>query len=179
MTLDASPFRLSMIVAVARGGTIGSNNGLPWRYPEDLKRFRALTTGHAVIMGRATYESIGRPLPNRTNIVLSRKEFRVLGIMNCTSVDEALSRAASIDHAPFVIGGAQIYAAFLPFASAIHVTKIDADFVGDAFFPELSADRWVVVDSQPAETSGLTFVTYGLRAPFTPATIPSSLATHR
>lgn len=158
---------LSLIVALARNRAIGEANNLLWHLPGDLKRFKALTTGHTIIMGRKTYESFPkRPLPNRFHVVLSR---------GCSSVDEqnvvfvpgleqALDSVPVGDEA-FVIGGGQIYTQFLPFCSKAYLTEVDADFRADTFFPELSSSLWVQAETEPWQTdaeSGLRYryVTY-------------------
>ena len=134
--------RLALIAAVARNGVIGANNRLPWRLPDDLRRFRALTTGHSIIMGRRTFESIGGPLPGRQNIVVTRRtDFRPAGC------DSAASLAAAIDLAQlpqpiFVIGGEALYRAALPLADELFLTEIDRDFAGDAHFPEFERGDW-------------------------------------
>jgi len=119
---------------------IGKDNTLMWRLPDDLKRFKKLTTGHPIIMGRKTHQSIGRPLPDRTNIVVTRD--RNLEIPGCTmahSMVEAIEKAKEIDQEEiFIIGGAEIYKKALSIADKLYVTKVDIDLDGDAFFPEYS-----------------------------------------
>ncbi|MCB9599578.1 MAG: dihydrofolate reductase [Sandaracinus sp.] len=152
---------LALIAAVGRGGVIGDSTGhfgLPWHLPEDLKRFRALTTGHAVIMGRQTHELIGRPLPKRRNLVLSRRPGLALeGVEVVSSLDEALERVAD-DPLPFVIGGAQIYAEALPRVTRLFVTEVDRDAVGDAHFPAFDREAFEEVLREAGETPGVTFV---------------------
>ncbi len=127
---------LSLIAAVARNGAIGKNNQLLVHLPGDLPRFKKLTLGHPVIMGRKTWDSIGRPLPQRRNIVITRNAgWQADGAEVAASLNDALARVASEPKA-FVIGGAQIYALALPLADELALTEIDADFEGDAFFPE-------------------------------------------
>jgi len=143
---------LSLIAAMDRKRVIGRDNALPWRLPEDLRYFRRMTTGHAVIMGRRNYESIGRPLPQRVNIVLSRNpDFRAPGCIVAGSLAAALE-AAGDDPEIFVIGGADLYAQALPLADRMYLTLIDADFDGDARYPEFDARDWRMVqrdDRQP------------------------------
>ena len=135
--------RLSLIAAVAANGVIGSDNALPWRLPEDLKRFKALTLGHPVIMGRRTYESIGRPLPGRRNIVISRNAaFAAAGCETAASLESAIAACAGTAGEIFVIGGAQIYAEALPLARRLYLTEIRADFPGDARFPAFECGAW-------------------------------------
>lgn len=127
--------RVALIAAVAANGAIGLRNGLPWRLPDDLRRFKALTLGHPVVMGRRTCESIGRPLPGRENIVVTRStEFGAPGCRVVHSLDEALTAAGDAD-AVFVIGGGDLYRAALPVAERLLLTEIRRDFPGDAFFP--------------------------------------------
>lgn len=133
---------VSMIVAVARNGVIGRNNSLPWHLPEDLKRFRTLTMGHHIIMGRKTYESLGRLLPGRTTVIVSRNPaYRVDGAIVVASLPQAIA-ACGQDPEIFVIGGAELYREALPHADRIYLTRIDADFEGDAHFPALDQRQW-------------------------------------
>ena len=135
---------ISLISAMDRNNTIGRNNKLPWHLPEDLAYFKKITSGHTVIMGRKTFESIGKPLPNRNNIVLSRKlDFFAEGCIVFSSVEECLKYVGE-DEA-FVIGGAEIYKEFLPFSRKLYITLIDEIFEGDAFFPEIDYSEWRVL----------------------------------
>ena len=134
--------KLSLIVAMTPDGLIGSGGVVPWRLPDDLRRFKRLTTGHAVIMGRKTHESIGRALPNRRNIVVTRGTTAFApGIERASSLSEALAAARQFDDSPFVIGGAEIYALALPLASNLEVTIVSPpretlpDSAGATFFP--------------------------------------------
>lgn len=129
------------IVAMAQGRVIGVRNGLPWRIPEDLRRFRRLTTGHPIVMGRKTFDSIGRPLPERTNIVVTRRADREApeGVLLAGSLDEAFDVAARHGRTAYVIGGGEVYRAALPHARAIEATLVYHAFEGDAFFPALDA----------------------------------------
>ncbi len=134
--------RLTIIAAVARNGVIGHRNRMPWHLPEDLKLFRQLTLGHAVIMGRRTFESIGWPLAGRNNIVVTRSpDWTRSGCHTAHSLEAALAAVREPQDA-FVIGGAQIYALALPIASRLYMTEIECDFEGDAFFPEFDRSRW-------------------------------------
>ena len=148
---------LALIVAVARNGVIGKDGGLPWHVSEDLKHFKRTTNGHTIIMGRKTHESIGRPLPKRRNIVVTRQAGAVFeGCEAANSLDEAITIARSTDDCPFIIGGASLYEEALPLATELHLTTIDEDVEGDTFFPEdLSA--FVEVESRAGETPGVTF----------------------
>ena len=133
---------LALIAAVAKNGVIGGGNALPWRLPADMQRFRALTTGHSVIMGRKTWESIGRPLPGRQNIVVTRQaNYAANGAIVKSSLDEAL-RAATMPAPVFCIGGGELYALALPLATTLHCTRIDRDFAGATRFPEFDASSW-------------------------------------
>ena len=134
--------RVAIIAAVASNGVIGHRNRMPWHLPEDLRRFRQLTLGHAVIMGRRTFESIGGPLAGRDNIVITRSpDWTRSGCRAVRSLDAALAAVAEPRDA-FVIGGAQIYALAIPIASRLYMTEIERDFEGDAFFPEFDRLRW-------------------------------------
>jgi dihydrofolate reductase len=134
--------RVSLIAAVAENGVIGRNNDLPWRLPADLRRFRRLTLGHPVLLGRRNYESIGRPLPGRTNIVLTRRAgYAAPGCTVVHSLDEALAAAAGADEV-FVAGGAEIYAQALERAQRFYLTRVHAEVPGDTRFPEVDWSRW-------------------------------------
>ncbi len=130
---------VTLVAAVARGGVIGREGGIPWRLPEDVAHFKSLTTGHAVVMGRRTWDSLPdrfRPLPGRRNVVVTRnEEWRADGAERAGSVDDALALLADEEHV-FVIGGAEIYAAALPHADELVLTEIDVAADGDTFFPE-------------------------------------------
>lgn len=145
---------LSIIVAAAENGVIGRDNDMPWRLSTDLKRFKALTFGKPVIMGRRTWESIGRPLPGRPNIVVSRDaEFRADGADIVSSLDEAfshgrkLARTLGVDEV-CVIGGGKIYAQALPLVDQVHLTRVLANIEGDTYFPELDSKEWRVITSE-------------------------------
>lgn len=144
---------LALIVAAAKNGVIGRNNQLPWHLPQDLKYFKAVTLGKPVIMGRKTYESIGKPLPGRTNIVVTRSKFwsAVDGVVVTNSFEQALSEAQrrlTLDLMPssevMVIGGAEIYRAALPFVDRIYLTRVAVEPEGDAFFDALDERDWVL-----------------------------------
>jgi dihydrofolate reductase len=133
---------LTLIVAVADNGVIGRQNELPWRLPEDLKRFKALTMGKPIVMGRKTFDSIGKPLPGRTNIVITRQAD--LSLPGCVVVDSlaaALTAAGKVDEV-MVIGGGEIYRQALPQADRVHQTEVHAAIDGDARFPALNAQQW-------------------------------------
>lgn len=141
---------LKILVAFDENRVIGKNNALIWHLPADLKRFKALTTGHVIIMGRKTFESIGKPLPNRTTIVISRQtDLQIEGVILAHSVEEAILKAKSITRDDiFIVGGAEIYALSLPLADEILVTQLHDIFEGDAFFPEISPEMWTVTEQE-------------------------------
>ena len=133
---------LSLIWAMARNSVIGKNNTLPWRIPADLRYFRQITTGHPIIMGRKNYEDIGKPLPGRTNIVVTRqKAYSAPGCCVVNSVEQALDTAGAGSEV-FVIGGADIYRQMLDIANRLYITEIDADIEGDTYFPEFDRTLW-------------------------------------
>ncbi len=133
---------VSVVAALARNSVIGVNNTLPWRLPEDIKHFKALTLGHHLIMGRKTYESIGRPLPGRTTVIVTRDPaYRAEGCLVATSIDAAID-ACGDDPELFCVGGAQLYAQVLPRADLLYLTEIQADYAGDAWFPEFEPVLW-------------------------------------
>lgn len=151
---------LSIIVATANQNVIGGNNTLLWHISADLKRFKALTTGHAVVMGRKTYESLPfKPLKGRTNIVISRST-TFEGTVAAKTIDEALAEAKKThDNEVFIIGGEEIYKQLLPHADKLYMTKVLHDFDGDAFFPEIGAEWRVEEESEifHDEQSGLDY----------------------
>ncbi len=133
---------ISIIAALAENRVIGVNNTLPWRLPNDLKHFRRLTTGHAIVMGRKNYESIGKPLPERTNIIVTRnRDYRASGCLIAHSLDDALALAKG-DPEIFVIGGAEIYREALPLADRLYLTQVHSAVEGDTFFPEINDNAW-------------------------------------
>ncbi len=138
---------ISLIVAVSQNGVIGANNKLPWRLPADLKRFKELTMGHPILMGRKTFESIGKPLPGRTNIVITRqKDFACCGALTGPSLEKALEMCGDAEEV-FVIGGAEIFQQALPLADKIYLTVIHQDFDGDARFT-FDKNSWHEVSRQ-------------------------------
>jgi dihydrofolate reductase len=138
---------ISLIVAAAENNVIGKDNQLIWRLPADMAFFKQKTTGHTIIMGRKTHESMGRPLPNRTNIIISRnKEFTAPGCQVVSSLEEALQKAAAIaEEEAYIIGGAEIYRQALKMADKIYLTRVHASFEGDTFFPEITPDEWTML----------------------------------
>jgi dihydrofolate reductase len=132
----------SLVVAMARNRVIGRDNRLPWRLPADLAYFKRVTLGHPVVMGRRTFESIGKPLPGRLNVVVSRNpEFRALGCTVVASLDEAWRAAAGAPEVA-VIGGTSLFAEALPIADRIHLTEVLADVPGDTYFPDFDRGEW-------------------------------------
>lgn len=155
---------LTLVVAKARNGAIGRENTLPWRLPEDLAHFKRTTMGAPIIMGRKTWDSIGRPLPGRRNIVVSRNAaLRIEGCDVVGSLEDA-QRLCIGTREIFVIGGAQLYVEALPSADKLVVTEIDADIDGDAFFPAIDPTRWIETSRERhhSEPNGFdyAFVTY-------------------
>lgn len=142
--------KLSIIVAVAENGVIGRGNDLPWRLSADLRRFKRLTMGHAVIMGRKTWESIGRPLPGRRMIVVTRQpNFQADGCELAASLPAACGLAsAGATNEAFIIGGAEIYRQALPLASRLYLTRVHATIAGDKFFPDYAASDWQLASSE-------------------------------
>ena len=139
--------RVCVVVAMGRARVIGVAGGLPWRLPADLRRFKALTLGKPILMGRRTHESIGRVLPGRRNLVLSRLAFAAPGCEVVASLDEALSCCAG-EPEVMVIGGATVYAEALPRAERIYLTIVDGEFAGDTFFPPLPEGEWREVEAE-------------------------------
>ncbi|MGV2906417.1 dihydrofolate reductase [Achromobacter sp. AGC25] len=157
------PASLTLIVAYSNNRVIGRDNTLPWKLPGDLAHFKRSTLGHPIVMGRKTWDSLGRPLPGRTNIVISRNpDFIASGATVVPTLDAAIAACGDVDQA-FVIGGAQIYAQALPLAQRVLATEVHAQVDGDAFFPLLPAFEWkeTARETQPAENGyDYDFVTY-------------------
>lgn len=163
---DGTVRPLALIAAMARGRVIGRSDaaghlGLPWHIPEDLKHFRRTTKGHAIIMGRKTFEAIGRPLPQRRNIVLSRHYAATAGVEVVGDLQTALTMVAG-DELPFVIGGGTVYAAALPFATKVYLTRVDRQVEGDVVFPELG-NAFALVDEWAGESEDVRFEVYARR----------------
>ena len=143
---------MSLIVAMSRNRVIGANGAIPWHLPEELKRFKRLTLGHHIIMGRKTWESIGRPLPGRTTVIVSRQRgYSVPGTKIAHSLDEAVA-ACGEDSEIFVIGGAELYAQALPRAGRLYLTTVDAEVAGDTTMPEFELTGWREVSSESFAT---------------------------
>jgi dihydrofolate reductase len=149
---------LACIVAMSEDRVVGRKGQLPWHVPEDLKRFKALTMGHAIIMGRATHDSIGRVLPGRRNVVVSRTMTSLPGCEVVASLEAALASVKD-DPLPFVIGGAQLYAAALPLVTKLFLTRLAQRVPdGDAHFPQVVDAEWIAVRSTAGAQPGVTFV---------------------
>ncbi len=157
------PASLTLIVAYSTNRAIGRDNALPWKLPGDLAHFKRSTLGHPIIMGRKTWDSLGRPLPGRSNIVISRNpDFSAAGAILAPTLEAAVAACGDVEEA-FVIGGAQIYAQALPLAKRVLATEVHADVDGDAFFPLLPSFQWkeTAREPQPAENGyDYDFVTY-------------------
>jgi dihydrofolate reductase len=154
---------ISLSVALAKNNVIGLNNTLPWHLPEDLKHFRSLTTGHHIIMGRKTYESLGRLLPDRTTVIVTRNnDYQVDGALIAHSLDAAIALCQN-DEEVFVIGGAELYQVGIKLANKLYITELELDVPGDAYFPAYDVAEWQE-SSREAHTSaqGLLFsyITY-------------------
>ena len=156
--------RLSAIVAMAANRCIGKDNTLPWRLPADLKRFKQLTMGHTLIMGRKTYESIGRPLPGRTMIVVTRqRDYAPEGVRVVHSLEQALEQARGDDEV-FIAGGADLYRQSMERVRRLYLTRIEREYEGDAFFPEVDLSGWRLLaeEHHPATATEppFSFLTY-------------------
>ncbi|MDD3877516.1 MAG: dihydrofolate reductase [Bacteroidales bacterium] len=138
--------KLSIIVAIANKSVIGKDNRLIWHLPADLRYFKNLTMGYPIIMGRKTYESIGRPLPGRTSVIITHNmNFHAEGCIIVHSLEEAIKQVAAFEEA-FIIGGAQIYAQALPIADKLYLTRVFHTFDGDTFFPEIMEKEWQLIE---------------------------------
>jgi dihydrofolate reductase len=152
---------VTLAAAVARNGVIGADGGIPWHLPGEQRLFKELTLGHVLVMGRRTYESIGGPLPERTTIVVTRRQDWTAddpGVLVAASVPAAVNMGLSIDDDVFVVGGTQVYADALPRADRLALTFVDAEPEGDTFFPEVDWSQWRETDRLPGE--GWTRVMY-------------------
>lgn len=144
---------LCLVFAMSDAQVIGKDNGLPWRIPEDMQHFRNVTLGHAIISGRKTYDSVGKPLPNRRNIIVTRDPtLKREGAEVVTSLDAALALAYQTDEEPRVLGGSEIFAMALPIATKMIVTFVHRDVEGDAYFPPIDWSQWREVWRRPAKT---------------------------
>ncbi|MDC0637155.1 MAG: dihydrofolate reductase [Flavobacteriaceae bacterium] len=160
-----------MITLIAAAGTrneLGRNNDLVWHLPDDFKRFKTLTSGHHIIMGRKTFDSFPKLLPHRTHIVITRnQDFKAEGVICVSNLEQALAMASE-DPDPYVIGGGEIYALALPIADAIELTRVHGEFESDTFFPELDPEQWDLVnehfhDKDERHDFSFTYLTYHRR----------------
>ena len=152
--------KISIIVAISANNAIGKDNQLLWHLPADLKHFKEITSGHPIIMGRKTYDSIGRPLPNRRNIVITRnKELGIAGVEVVSSIAEAISLCAN-ENEVFIIGGAEIYKHALPLTDCIYLTVVHQQYEADAFFPELNENEWTTIHQEYHEADEKNSVAY-------------------
>lgn len=156
---------VSIIAAMDRNRLIGNENQLPWHLPADLAHFKRVTMGKPIIMGRKTYESIGRPLPGRTNIVLTRSsDFNAEGVLTANTLGQALNHVSAEDEV-MIIGGSAIYELTLPRADRLYLTYVEGSFEGDAWFPDFDLEQWHIVASEEhsadeKNSSAYRFVTY-------------------
>ena len=151
--------RKVIVAAVARNGVIGADGGMPWHLPADLARFKRITSGHALIMGRKTFESIGRPLPGRVNVVLTRDDgWRSEGVIVAGSLDEAYEVVDGLGVDAFVVGGAAVYESAMQDADSLEITEVEMAPQGDTFFPPIDRSQWHEVKREPAD--GHSYVTY-------------------
>ena len=141
---------ISVLVAMDKNRLIGKDNDLPWRLPADLAYFKKITMGHSIVMGRKTYESIGRPLPGRENIIVTRnKDYVAPGCKVINTTEEIIQLEAVQEHKElFVIGGAEIFTEVLPFANKLYITMIDEIFDGDTYFPEVEKAEWTLISEE-------------------------------
>ncbi|MCB0457293.1 MAG: dihydrofolate reductase [Flavobacteriaceae bacterium] len=139
---------ITLIAATGENNELGKENNLVWHLPDDFKRFKQLTTGHHIIMGRKTFESFPKPLPNRIHIVITRnKQYKKEGVIIASTIEEAL-KISENDPQPFIIGGGEIYALSLPFAEKIELTRVHGTFEADTFFPEFDTTQWQLIHSE-------------------------------
>lgn len=143
---------IAIVVAAAENNVIGKDNGLIWHLPADLRHFKQLTMGHPMLMGRKTFESIGKPLPGRTSIIITnQKDYAADGCIVTHSVQEAIEQAKALDEEVCIIGGAEVYRQALPFTDTIYLTRIHHTFEGDVFFPELKDEEWETLKQEHHE----------------------------
>ena len=140
-----------IIAAMTQNRVIGKDNSLPWNLPQDLQNFKKLTSGNTIVMGRKTFDSIGRALPNRNNIVISRSSLSIEGVDVCNSVASAIDKARSYGKDIFIIGGATIYEQILPLADKMILSFVKEDYQGDTFFPKFNKEDWIVENKEDFE----------------------------
>ena len=149
--------KLTIVVAIAKNNTIGCANKLLWHISEDLKHFKRITTGGCIVMGRKTFESIGRKLPNRRNVVISRnKDLTIEGCEIFSSIDDMMENLKDVNEV-FIIGGGEIYAQTLPICDKIELTVVDKDYEGDTVFPVINYDEWDVVSEENHKTDAFEY----------------------
>ncbi|MFQ3340839.1 MAG: dihydrofolate reductase [Flavobacteriaceae bacterium] len=160
---------ITLIAAASDNNALGKDNQLIWHISDDLKRFKKLTQGHSVIMGRKTFESMPKALPKRTNIILTRnKDYKALDALVAHTIEEALAFAKG-DQQPFIIGGGEIYNLFLSAAHSIELTRVHGDFDADAFFPAVDSAKWKLIaeekhESTPDQPHAFSYLTYKKQA---------------
>ncbi len=154
----SSPPDLHIVVAMTRDRLIGKAGHIPWKLPDDLQLFRQLTTGHTVVMGRKTFLSIGKALPDRNNIVITSDTIADDSVETFASFDEGIERGVDIGKKIFCIGGREIYRAALPHASHLHISWIDGSYDGDTYFPNFDLDAWI--ETARAPHTGFIHITY-------------------
>jgi len=146
--------KISLIAAFTKEKVIGKDGQIPWTLKEDLKHFKNITEGHSVVMGRKTYESISKPLPNRLNIVMTRMPKKLKEVKEVTNKERALEIASTFSDEIFIIGGEKIYEEFLPLASKMYLTQIDIKVEGDAFFPKYNLNDWIELSREDKKDFG-------------------------
>ena len=157
---------INIVVAKASNNVIGAKNDLIWHLPNDLKHFKSLTSGHPIIMGRKTFESVGRPLPNRTNIVVTRDQnWNAEDIEIASSLQKAIEAAKKIDDDIYILGGGNIYKQAIEFTDVLYITEVHHEFDGDTYFPEIDSDEWEEVEREDFKKDekhlyAYSFVTY-------------------
>lgn len=142
---------IAIIAALTPSRVIGRDNALLWKIPEDMQNLKKLTTGNVLIMGRKTYESIGRPLPNRVNIVVSRTQKEIKGVILCDTLQKALDQAKTYEKNIFIFGGAAIYAQCIPLCDTMFLSHVKKEYEGDAFFPPFKEEEWDVIEEEDHE----------------------------
>jgi dihydrofolate reductase len=164
---------VTLVAAVGANGVIGRDGGLPWHLPDDLRHLKRLTRGHVLVMGRRTYDSIGKPLPERTTIVVTRQpDWRAEGVLTAAGVTDALARAAEIDDQVYVLGGEEIFRLSMPEADTMVISEVDARPDGDTVFPPVDWAAWREVSREPYD--GFEVVTYTRRDPADPPNADAS-----
>lgn len=150
---------VSIVVAISENNAIGKNNKLLWHLPNDLKHFKEITTGHTVIMGRKTYESVGKPLPNRRNIILTQQSITIPGCEVVNSLDDAIELCVG-EPEIFIVGGAEIYRQSMHLTDRIYLTIVHKEFDGDTYFPEIKADEWKEVTKESHQPDNKNLLPY-------------------